>query len=181
MIIFKIIMAFFSLYYFFKLISYIEKCNITKDINTGHIHEKWSLKAFKIGRIATIAIAAPEYILYQSTITPRYKVLFFTIFTLGVLLRIAAIRTLGRHWSFHIETSTNHKVITNGIYRHIKHPAYLGNIFIPALYASFGIFYTSLISTLLIIVFYIYRSSYENKLLCTYSNIGVNLEPNWQR
>ena len=40
-------------------------------------------------------------------------------------IRVAAIRTLGRHWSLHIETWEEHQFVQEGIYGVVRHPAYL--------------------------------------------------------
>lgn len=46
----------------------------------------------------------------------------------GMLLRLWAVRTLGRYFSGHIETWPGQTLIERGPYRVIRHPAYAGNI-----------------------------------------------------
>lgn len=42
----------------------------------------------------------------------------------GLALAIWARRTLGRNWSANVQIKQNHELITNGPYRHIRHPIY---------------------------------------------------------
>ena len=44
----------------------------------------------------------------------------------GQALRLAAIRTLGPRWSARIITLPNAEPVTDGIYRYLRHPNYLG-------------------------------------------------------
>jgi protein-S-isoprenylcysteine O-methyltransferase Ste14 len=41
------------------------------------------------------------------------------------VIRMAAIRTLGKFWSLHIEIRTEHVFVRQGLYRYVRHPAYL--------------------------------------------------------
>ena len=50
------------------------------------------------------------------------------IFVSGIIYRIWAIRTLGRHYSHIVREVKGHKIIDSGPYRHIRHPAYTGMI-----------------------------------------------------
>lgn len=45
---------------------------------------------------------------------------------LGQALRYAAIRTLGRRWTVRIVTVPGRPPVRRGIYRHLRHPNYLG-------------------------------------------------------
>jgi protein-S-isoprenylcysteine O-methyltransferase len=44
----------------------------------------------------------------------------------GLALRTWAFRTLGRHFTWHITVYDDHKVITDGPYRFVRHPSYTG-------------------------------------------------------
>jgi protein-S-isoprenylcysteine O-methyltransferase Ste14 len=43
----------------------------------------------------------------------------------GIAIRVVARLTLGKHFSGHVQTTPGHRLITTGIYRFIRHPAYL--------------------------------------------------------
>jgi len=44
----------------------------------------------------------------------------------GIALRIVSRLTLGRHFSGYVQTTENHRLITSGIYRALRHPVYTG-------------------------------------------------------
>jgi len=178
-----IIAVYTCLYIIFKIVSRVEKINIIDNNQAGYILERTSLRVFKICRNITLALAASEIVLCERVIDMKYRLLLLVIFFSGVALRLIAIRSLGIYWSYHVELRNDHKVIRHGIYKYIKHPAYIGNIFIPALYALIGSFQTSILSVILVILFYCYRSDIENTLLnnisnCTYLNEEISFEPN---
>jgi protein-S-isoprenylcysteine O-methyltransferase Ste14 len=44
----------------------------------------------------------------------------------GIALRVWCFRTLGRYFTFTVQTSTDQPIITTGPYRVLRHPAYAG-------------------------------------------------------
>jgi methyltransferase len=63
------------------------------------------------------------------------------IFLLGQALRYAAIRTLGERWTVRVVTLPGEPPITHGIYRHLRHPNYLGVVLeiaaVPLLHTAY--------------------------------------------
>jgi protein-S-isoprenylcysteine O-methyltransferase Ste14 len=51
-----------------------------------------------------------------------------TIVFLGIIIRGLSIKYLGEYFSRDIETWSKHHVVDRGLYKYIRHPAYLGNI-----------------------------------------------------
>jgi protein-S-isoprenylcysteine O-methyltransferase Ste14 len=49
----------------------------------------------------------------------------------GVVMVWWTHRTLGRHWSGILELRENHRLISSGPYRHIRHPMYTGFFMMP--------------------------------------------------
>lgn len=47
------------------------------------------------------------------------------ILIIGIVVRIISRMTLGKQFSGHVQTTQDHQLITSGIYRYIRHPAYL--------------------------------------------------------
>jgi protein-S-isoprenylcysteine O-methyltransferase Ste14 len=52
----------------------------------------------------------------------------FVLVTLGLGVRLQATRTLGKYFSLKTRVLPEHKLIKNGIYKHIRHPIYLGSM-----------------------------------------------------
>ncbi|GAA1948419.1 hypothetical protein GCM10009837_87520 [Streptomyces durmitorensis] len=48
------------------------------------------------------------------------------VFVLGVVGRQVAINTLGRFYSHHVVRRDGHSVVSHGLYRFVRHPAYTG-------------------------------------------------------
>lgn len=48
------------------------------------------------------------------------------LIALGVGLRAWSIATLGRFFQYHIEVQAEHRVVTDGPYRYVRHPSYTG-------------------------------------------------------
>jgi protein-S-isoprenylcysteine O-methyltransferase Ste14 len=48
------------------------------------------------------------------------------LFTIGGILRLWPVFVLGRRFSGLVAIQPGHKLVTNGIYRFLRHPSYLG-------------------------------------------------------
>lgn len=60
----------------------------------------------------------------------QWLVIGFVVTCAGVGLRYRSILTLGRFFEFVIEIQSDHRVVTSGPYRFVRHPAYTGLILI---------------------------------------------------
>ena len=56
----------------------------------------------------------------------RLAALAFSLFAVGQVLRLTAIRTLGWRWSTRVMTVPGVSSVKRGIYRYLRHPNYLG-------------------------------------------------------
>ena len=60
----------------------------------------------------------------------------------ALVVRLAAIRALGRFWSLHLEIRPDHALVTEGIYARLRHPAYaaimLEVVAIPCVANAYG-------------------------------------------
>ena len=72
-------------------------------------------------------------LVYVATGIPRFAAYSFhpALAWLGSLFAIAALgmfylthRALGRNWSISLDVRENHQLVTNGIYRRVRHPMY---------------------------------------------------------
>jgi protein-S-isoprenylcysteine O-methyltransferase Ste14 len=89
----------------------------------------------------------------------------FCLSIVGIYLRLVAVRTLGKYFSIELKTLQDHKLITQGVYKYIRHPAYLGTslfgIGIPLIFSSLYGF----LVMLPLIPCYLYRISHEENML----------------
>ncbi len=94
------------------------------------------------------------------------------IFAFGVFLRLLAIRTLGRFFTFEVGIRQDHEVIRIGPYRYLRHPSYTGYLLMAIgqgiIFQSLGI---SLFLFSIAIAFLGYRISYEEKVLSQHFGI----------
>jgi isoprenylcysteine carboxyl methyltransferase (ICMT) family protein YpbQ len=159
-----------SLSYFFGLVLLI---NILKLIEKSYYHpadkklyksvERNSLYLFKRVRFLLMVMASYEfYTNGDISITQMFVGLMLII--VGLYLRICAIIALGSYWSYDIRIYRKPKVICCGIYRHFRHPAYIGNIYIPGMFLIGHCYLTTAISVIMITWFYIFRATIENRI-----------------
>jgi protein-S-isoprenylcysteine O-methyltransferase Ste14 len=50
----------------------------------------------------------------------------FVLIVAGIVLRAWSIKTLGRFFQYQIEIQADHRVVTGGPYRYVRHPSYSG-------------------------------------------------------
>lgn len=84
---------------------------------------------------------------------------------IGVSIRKLAKRTLGKYFSSGLKISKEHKLIKHGMYKHIRHPAYLG---VLLFWIGFSLFLGSLYGFFLmfgLIPCYLYRIRIEERML----------------
>lgn len=64
----------------------------------------------------------------------------FVLFIFGVVLRAVGKLTLGRFYAYGLRTLPDHKLVTHGIYKHVRHPislaAILYSLGIPLIFSS---------------------------------------------
>ena len=88
------------------------------------------------------------------------------IMIIGMLIRIQAVRTLGRNYTSTLQTQEGQTIINKGFYKYIRHPGYLGNIF---LFLGSGIAvcneFVFVILAIILIPVYLRRIKYEEIML----------------
>lgn len=126
------------------------------------VYDRDSLRYFKTFRIILTAAAAAEaavFVWHGNNF--QIRLIGIALFFSGLLLRIGAIKTLGKYWSFHVVRYVDQPLVRTGIYRFISHPAYFGNIYLIGIYLAFGAIFTALVATVLVTWFGIYRVRLE--------------------
>ncbi|WP_160138710.1 methyltransferase family protein [Chryseobacterium sp. c4a] len=81
---------------------------------------------FCISLIGSVIIAELIDCPISSNISFRYLGLF--LFVCGFILRVSAIRNLGKFFTMDLSIRKDHQLITTGVYKFIRHPSYTGII-----------------------------------------------------
>jgi len=66
-----------------------------------------------------------EHFLWKRPVCVGATLAGLMLYGIALVVRLSAIRALGRYWSLHLEIRPDHQLMTEGIYRHVRHPAYL--------------------------------------------------------
>ncbi len=94
-----------------------------------------------------------------------FSVLGLILFVVGVGIRLAGKRALGKYYSYGLRVLPDHKLVTSGIYRYVRHPISLAVlIYGPGIPLIFSSFYGFLI-TLALIPLVLYRITIEERML----------------
>jgi len=106
--------------------------------------------------LAILDVWGLEWTLFKSPLL-GLRIIGILLILLGITFRILSRKVLGRQFSVHVETSDEHTLITEGIYRRLRHPAYLGLLClflgIPLALGSWGGFIIALVGGIPSIVF----------------------------
>ncbi len=130
--------------------------------------DKHSLSLIWITVIVTIAIAvfiAPKVPFYMYT-NPAFQYVGIAVILIGVLLRLAAVASLGKYFTVDVTIRRNHRLQTNGLYSIVRHPSYFASLLS---FIGFGISLNNWLSLLLIVaavlVVFMNRIKIEEKVL----------------
>ena len=162
--------TYFIIIFFFIIEKFIRKGSDAKTLNKSR-YDKNSTIILGFSLIFSLIILIITPILNYYNICFINLNLWINIFgyllmLAGLIIRIVAANTLGRFYMRTLRKTENHEIISNGIYRIIRHPGYLGIIilFIGASITINNIISVTLIGFLILIT-YLYRIYIEEKML----------------
>ena len=89
---------------------------------------KWTWITFSVTYPLLIFGTVGEYFLISRRINLWISGIGLAIVGFRIWLKWWAMRTLGEYWSVQIEIRESHKLIKDGPYRYLRHPAYLSNL-----------------------------------------------------
>ena len=89
------------------------------------------------------------------------------LFVAGITGRQIAIRTLGRFYSHHVMRQDGHRVVSHGLYRMIRHPAYAGMLLANVSFTVFFLNPVSVVALILLIAAVVWRIRVEERALWT--------------
>jgi len=157
--------AYIYLYLFFVVISFMSDKYFYKG-QKSEGNKSWDMTSdlILLTWFSSLIVPVLEYLHLNR------KNLFFTMLgmclvLLGVIIRAIGIRTLGKYFSRDVETWDNHKVVRTGIYKHIRHPAYAGNILQVVGFPLILNSYYSLVISVITICAFIWRIRVEEEFL----------------
>jgi protein-S-isoprenylcysteine O-methyltransferase Ste14 len=89
---------------------------------------RWRCRPYGItaGMVLACTVLEPERMRFRPP--RRLSLLLLPVFVGGVLLYYWARLSLGRQWSSEARIANDHHLITNGAYRHVRHPIYLSKV-----------------------------------------------------
>jgi len=129
------------------------------------IKEKESFWVILVVNTICLGIILGEFIKLRPA-TNVYSYIGVVMILIGGLIRIYARKQLNRFFSFEVVIQKDHKLIKKGLYKYVRHPMYLGMLF---LFFGLAIALNSFYGVLALIVFFIpallYRISAEEGLL----------------
>jgi protein-S-isoprenylcysteine O-methyltransferase Ste14 len=133
-----------------------------KDLDKGSILIIW----ITIGIAITAGVLAEVYVKCPIGHSATIPVVGLGLIILGMIIRFAAIISLGRFFTVDVTIREGHRLKTDGLYRFVRHPSYAGSILS---FIGFGLSLNNWISlpviSLPVTLAIIYRIHIEEKLL----------------
>jgi len=90
----------------------------------GPVSMLWSLYALVVLGGIVFCGTIFEFFFVARPFHPAVALLGAVLLIAAGAIRMTAIRTLGRFWSLHIEIRDGQRLVREGIYRYVRHPAY---------------------------------------------------------
>ena len=115
-----------------------------------------------------VTFTAPHFVPLARIPLPSAPVFYtaMTLFWLGMVLRLWAIATLGRYFRTAVLVLDDHRLVTSGPYRVLRHPAYTGGVMtLAGLGLATGNWISTLGATICILLAYAWRIRVEEKAL----------------
>ena len=91
----------------------------------GRTSMRWSFYALFAMSIVIFGGTVAEFFFVKRVYHVGWAVAGVALFVAANVIRISAIRSLGRFWSLHVEVRAQHPFVREGLYRYVRHPAYL--------------------------------------------------------
>jgi len=136
---------------------------------SGSGHDKSSLRV--LWTVITVSIFAGVFLAgsgvgFVATGAGVIQMFGIVLILAGLVIRWAAILTLRKYFTVDVVIMNDHKIVMTGLYRHIRHPAYLGSLLsFLGLAISFSNWLTALVIFMPITGAFLYRIHVEEKAL----------------
>jgi protein-S-isoprenylcysteine O-methyltransferase Ste14 len=132
--------------------SLLRKDSVAKSLKTTE-HDKGTSRLMQVVGVVFVVVLLLTVLLNQFRIGIVEPHLVFTaigvaLMATGVVLRAVAMRTLGKFFTRTLQIREGHHVVSDGIYRRVRHPGYLADII---LFIGSGIATSNVITTVVIL------------------------------
>ena len=154
---------------FFLMERFVRRGRNTKNMNrTKHDRGSTTLISIAMGILFIIIPLSPifNYLHFGAVGNFIIGIAGVLLGLIGLFVRYLAFTTLGRFFSRILREAEGHKLVTDGIYHHIRHPGYLSDIliFLGASLAM-GNLIPIIGTPVLFLIAYPYRIHVEEKML----------------
>jgi protein-S-isoprenylcysteine O-methyltransferase len=139
-----------------------------RKIDPSANRDHWSLRAIAIGNLVAWIVAGGLAFSSSGAIHPAVpaQIVGLAAMASGIALRFVAIAQLGRFHTPNVAILPDHQVFQRGLYRHIRHPSYLGALIG---FAGFGLALGNWLSLVVLVVLpliaYLFRIHEEEAAL----------------
>jgi len=161
---FSVLVLWGSVQFALMLLSRFEKRFRKRNNPIQTEYQQWSLPIFKLMLQVLSVFIALEAAL-SSHFSIDYVLIGSSLLLIGLLLRILAIISLGRMWTYRVAILEHHTVVNTGIYKYLRHPAYIGNVYLVGLALVFCAPVSSIISMCFVIIFITLRVPREHRII----------------
>jgi len=136
---------------------------ITKSKNIKKQKDKGSLNILWIAILFGISLGVLFMYNYNLPFSKNLSVPYIglVVIILGIIIRLFAILSLKKSFTVDVSVKTNQKIITKGIYKIVRHPAYLGNIIS---FIGLGLSFNNIASLFIILISVVYAFLYRIKV-----------------
>ena len=131
--------------------TYQKSCN--QKVNKADKGTKWLLYAnFLVCIIVSFYFVSQKSpVVFQKIIFPiTFANIGISLIVIGIIIRLISVLTLKRAFTLNVQTSSQQHLITKGIYKFIRHPAYTGSI-ISLIGVALSL--RNILSTVLVLIF----------------------------
>lgn len=91
----------------------------------GECKRGWTYLALHGTYIVVFVLSLAEHFGWRNPVQWMVSAAGMILVAGAMLLRFTAIRTLGQFWSLQVEIRQQHQLVREGVYRYVRHPAYL--------------------------------------------------------
>ncbi|MHB8260696.1 MAG: isoprenylcysteine carboxylmethyltransferase family protein [Bacteroidia bacterium] len=74
----------------------------------------------------TLACFVLAYFPFPIFHNEQFQLIGISVIIIGILLRLLAIKQLGRFFTVNVTIRENHQLMQNGLYKYLRHPSYTG-------------------------------------------------------